>query len=63
MLKYGPLTLNTCTTGQKSLKRDNIDNLCLWLKEEQACRILTSERVSKLRYRGYAKSLKCGQYL
>ena len=34
----------------KSLNRDNIYNLCLWIKEEYSCLILTPLHVSKLRY-------------
>ena len=38
---YGPLTLNIRTWLQviKSLKRHNINSLCLCLKQEQMCKL------------------------
>ena len=39
----------------KTLKRDNIYHLCLWIIEEHSCLILTSLHVSKLRYDAHAQ--------
>ena len=43
-LRYEPRTLNIkCSLLiTRSLKRDNINNLCLCLKQEQTCQIIPS---------------------
>ena len=35
----------------KSLKHDNVNNLCFCLKLEQSCQIIPSKQISNLRYR------------